>query len=63
MSDPLFISSSRWARVIVWHILLPAFTVGLTSYIAFLEGAFFFARNEVWLRISRFWTPLRSNRI
>src|SRR5262249_45499175 len=37
------------------HILLPAFTVGLASYIAVLEGLFFFRREDIWLRISRFW--------
>ncbi len=40
-----------WA--IGWHILLPAFTVGLAS-IAVLEGLYFFQRDEIWLRISRF---------
>jgi hypothetical protein len=27
--------------VIAWHILLPAFTVGMASYIAVLEGIYF----------------------
>jgi cytochrome d ubiquinol oxidase subunit I len=38
--------------------LLPAFTVGLASYIAVLEGLFFFSHKDVWLRISRFWTRI-----
>jgi cytochrome d ubiquinol oxidase subunit I len=58
--DPLFLSRLQWAWVIGWHILLPAFTVGLASYIAVLEGIFFFSRNEIWLRISRFWTRIFS---
>ena len=40
--DPLFLSRLQWAWVIGWHILLPAFTVGLASYIAVLEGLYFF---------------------
>lgn len=32
----------QWAWVIAWHILLPAFTVGVASYIAVLEGFYFF---------------------
>jgi hypothetical protein len=36
--DPLLLSRLQWARVIEWHILLPAFTVGYASYIAVLEG-------------------------
>jgi cytochrome bd ubiquinol oxidase subunit I len=53
--DPLFLSRLQWVWVIAWHILLPAFTVGLASYIAVLEGLFFFRGEDIWLRISRFW--------
>jgi hypothetical protein len=53
--DPVFLSRLQWVCVIAWHILLPAFTVGLASYIAVLEGLFFFRREDVWLRTSRFW--------
>lgn len=56
--DPLFLSRLQWAWVIAWHILLPAFTVGLASYIAVLEGLYFFRRDAVWLRIARFWTRI-----
>jgi cytochrome d ubiquinol oxidase subunit I len=56
--DPLFLSRLQWAWVIGWHILLPAFTVGLASYIAVLEGLFFFSRKDIWLRIARFWTRI-----
>jgi cytochrome d ubiquinol oxidase subunit I len=56
--DPLFLSRLQWAWVIGWHILLPAFTVGMASYIAVLEGLHLFRRNEVWLRISLFWTRI-----
>ena len=52
---PLFLSRLQWAWLIGWHILLPAFTVGLASYIAVLEGLYFFRRDEAWLRISNFW--------
>jgi len=58
--DPLLLSRIQWAWVIGWHILLPAFTVGLASYIAVLEGLFFFKRDEAWYRISRFWTRIFS---
>jgi cytochrome d ubiquinol oxidase subunit I len=58
--DPLFLSRLQWTWVIAWHILLPAFTVGLASYIAVLEGLYFFRGEEVWYRISRFWTRIFS---
>ena len=53
--DPTFLSRLQWAWVIGWHILLPAFTVGLASFIAVLEGLHFFSGKESWLRISNFW--------
>jgi cytochrome d ubiquinol oxidase subunit I len=56
--DPLFLSRLQWAWVIGWHILLPAFTVGMASYIAVLEGLYFFRKDEIWLRMSRFWTRI-----
>ncbi|HET7413455.1 MAG TPA: cytochrome ubiquinol oxidase subunit I [Pararhizobium sp.] len=56
--DPVFLSRLQWAWVIAWHILLPAFTVGLASYIAVLEGLYFFTGKDVWFRISGFWTKI-----
>jgi cytochrome bd ubiquinol oxidase subunit I len=56
--DPVFLSRLQWAWVIGWHILLPAFTVGLASFIAVLEGLHFFTGKEIWFRISGFWTKI-----
>jgi len=56
--DPLVLSRLQFAWVIAWHILLPALTVGLASYIAFLEGVWFFTGKEIWFRISGFWTRI-----
>src|SRR5208282_2099302 len=56
--DPVLLSRLQWVWVISWHILLPAFTVGLASYIAVLEGFYFFTERPIWLRLSAFWTKL-----
>jgi len=56
--DPVLLSRLQWAWVIAWHILLPAFTVGLASYIAVLEGLYFLTGRESWFRISGFWTRI-----
>jgi cytochrome bd ubiquinol oxidase subunit I len=53
--DPLLLSRIQFAWVIGWHILLPAFTVGLASFIAFLEGGYALTRQPVWLALSQFW--------
>src|SRR5690349_8966092 len=56
--DPLILSRIQFAWVIAWHILLPAFTVGVASYIAVLEGLHAATRREVYLRVSNFWTRI-----
>lgn len=56
--DPLVLSRLQFAWVVAWHILLPALTVGLASYIAFLEGVWFLTGKDIWFRISGFWTRI-----
>ena len=56
--DPLLLSRLQFAWLIAWHILLPAFTVGLASYIAFLEGLYFATGREIYFRISVLWTRI-----
>ena len=56
--DQLLLSRLQFAWVIAWHILLPALTIGLASYIALLEGVYFATGKEIWFRISRFWTRI-----
>ena len=58
--DPVFLSRLQFAWVVAWHILLPAFTVGLASYIAVLEGIHLFTGREIYLRISMFWIKIFS---
>jgi cytochrome d ubiquinol oxidase subunit I len=56
--DAVMLSRLQWTCVIAWHILLPAFTVGLASYIAVLEGLYLFTGREIFYRISGFWTKI-----
>jgi cytochrome bd ubiquinol oxidase subunit I len=58
--DPVLLSRLQFAWVIAWHILLPAFTVGLASYIAVLEGMRLFTGREIYLRVSMFWIKIFS---
>jgi cytochrome d ubiquinol oxidase subunit I len=55
VDDALLLSRLQFAWVIALHILLPALTVGLAAYIAVLEGAYFFTRRSVFLRLSKYW--------
>ena len=56
--DPVFLSRIQFAFVIAFHILLPAFTVGLASFIVLLEGLHVVKRNPLYLRLSVFWTRI-----
>ena len=58
--DALFLSRVQFAWVIGWHILLPAFTVGLASFIAVLEGMYLFKGDEIYTRVSTFWLRIFS---
>jgi cytochrome d ubiquinol oxidase subunit I len=56
--DPVLLSRLQFAFVVAFHILLPAFTVGLASYIVVLEGLYFWRRDATYLRLSLFWTKM-----
>jgi cytochrome bd ubiquinol oxidase subunit I len=54
--DPVILSRLQFFWVVSFHILLPAFTVGLACYIAVLEGLYLRSRDQTYFRISVFWT-------
>lgn len=56
--DPLLLSRIQFAFLIAFHFLLPAFTIGLASYIAVLEGLHLVTKKPVYLRISTFWIKI-----
>ena len=56
--DPVILSRLQFGWVIAWHILLPAFTVGIASYIALMEGLYFTSGKDIYFRISAFWTRI-----
>jgi cytochrome bd ubiquinol oxidase subunit I len=56
--DALLLSRFQFAWVIAFHILLPAFTIGLASFVALLEGLHLATRKDVYLRLSIFWTKI-----
>lgn len=56
--DPVLLSRIQFAFVISFHILFPAFTIGLASFIAMLEGRYLASGNDVYLRLSKFWTRI-----
>ena len=56
--DPVFLSRLQFAFVVAFHILLPAFTIGLAAFIVVLEGLYLAKRDETYLRLSLFWIKI-----
>lgn len=56
--NPLILSRLQFGWVIGWHIMLPAFTIGLASFIALLEVLNLTTGRAIYFRISTFWTKI-----
>ncbi len=52
--DPVLLSRLQFVWVIGWHILMPAFTVGMAAFIALLETLYYISRKDVYLSLSVF---------
>jgi cytochrome d ubiquinol oxidase subunit I len=48
----------QFAFTITFHILLPAFSIGLASYLAVLEGLWLYTGRQVYLDTFRFWLKI-----
>jgi cytochrome bd ubiquinol oxidase subunit I len=53
--DALFLARIQFAFTISFHIVFPALTIGLASYLAVLEGCWLYTRNEVYRDLFHFW--------
>jgi cytochrome bd ubiquinol oxidase subunit I len=58
LDDPLILARVQFAFTIALHILFPAFTIGLASYLAFLEGAWLITGRDVFLRLFKYWVKI-----
>lgn len=56
--DPLLLSRIQFAFVVSFHAIFPVFTIGLASFIAFLEARLYRTGNPVFEELSRFWTKV-----
>ncbi len=53
--DPVTLSRIQFAFVISFHIIFPAFTIGLAAWLATIEGMRYFTGNKLYRRIFDFW--------
>lgn len=56
--DALLLSRVQFAWVIAFHILLPAFTVGLACFIATLEVRWWLTKDDTVRRLSAYWIKI-----
>ena len=53
--DPVLLSRIQFAFVVSFHIIFPAFTIGLAAWLATLEGTRLATGNPVYRRVFDFW--------
>ena|SRR6516162_3842538 len=56
--DPVFLSRLQFAFVISFHIIFPAFTIGLAAWLATIEGARLATGKEIYRRVFDFWLKI-----
>jgi cytochrome d ubiquinol oxidase subunit I len=56
--DALLLSRIQFGFVISFHILFPAFTIGLASWLAFCEWRWLRTRDTLWRDLFFFWTKI-----
>ena len=56
--DPLLISRLQFAFTIIFHIIFPTFTIGLSAYIAALSVMWMRTGKEHYRTLARFWTKI-----
>ena len=56
--DAVLLARIQFAFTIAFHIVFPAFSIGLASYLAVLEGLWFFTGRDVYLQAFRYWMKI-----
>ncbi|MES2858273.1 MAG: cytochrome ubiquinol oxidase subunit I [Pseudomonadota bacterium] len=56
--DALLLSRIQFGFVISFHILFPAFTIGLASWLAFIEWRWLRTRDALWRNLYFFWLKI-----
>ena len=56
--SPLLLARIQFGFTIAFHIIFPAFTIGLASYLAVLEGAWLATKREAFRNLYLFWVKV-----
>ncbi|MBB4212722.1 cytochrome bd-I ubiquinol oxidase subunit 1 apoprotein [Rhodothalassium salexigens DSM 2132] len=56
--DAAILARAQFAFTVAFHIIFPAFSIGLASYLAVLEGLWLKTDNPVYLRLFKYWMKI-----
>src|SRR6202163_616520 len=56
--DPVLLARLQFAFTIIFHIIFPSFTIGLSAYIATLSAMWLATGEERYRRLAFFWTKI-----
>ena len=56
--DPVLLARLQFAFTIIFHIIFPSFTIGLSAYIATLGAMWIRSGNDRYQHLMRFWTKI-----
>ena len=56
--DPIILARAQFAFTVSFHFIFPAFSIGLASYLAVLEGLWLRTGKQLYLDIYRFWIKI-----
>lgn len=56
--DPLILARIQFAFTVSFHIIFPAFTIGLASYLAVLEGLYLYKGENIYKELYKFWIKI-----
>ena len=58
--DPILLARIQFAFTISFHIIFPAFTIGLASWLAIVEWLWLKTNNDVYKQVYKFWVKIFS---
>ncbi|WOI55453.1 cytochrome ubiquinol oxidase subunit I [Palleronia sp. LCG004] len=56
--DAILLARIQFAFTVAFHFIFPAFTIGLASFLAVLNGLYLWSRDEAYLRLFTYWVKI-----
>ena len=56
--DALILARAQFAFTMMFHIVFPAFSIGLASYLAVLEALWLYTSRAVFLNLYKYWLKI-----